>query len=105
MTVTPVNGSGRPAAVGSERSAMARLRARAQQLARHHHAMDLGRALADPLDAQLAVPTLQRHLAGDAHAAEDLDAAIDHLPGDLGRIDLADRGIDFDVVAQIAAPG
>src|SRR5216683_922181 len=61
----------------------------AQQVAGHHHAMHLRRALAEPLDAELPVPALERHLLGDAEAAEDLDAAVN----------------DLDVVAEIAAPG
>ena len=51
------------------------------------------------------MPALQRHLARDAEPAEHLDAAVDHLAGDFGRVDLADRGIDLDVLAKIAAPG
>ena len=75
----------------------------AQEIARDHHAVDFGRAFADPLDAQLAVPALQRQLVGDAEAAEDLHAAVDDAPGRLRRIELADRRFRLDVVAEIAA--
>src|ERR1041384_7348713 len=77
----------------------------AEQVARHHHAVPLGGALADALDAHLAVPALHRHLARNAEPAEHLDAAVDHFAGDLGRVDLGDRGIDLDVLPEIALPG
>src|ERR1043166_4696459 len=77
----------------------------AEQVARDHHAVNFRRALADALDAHLAVPALERHLARDAEPAEHLDAAVDHLAGDFGRVDLADRGIDLDVLPEIALPG
>src|SRR6478735_4862444 len=76
----------------------------AEQVARHHHAVHLGRALADALDAHLAVPALERHLARDAKPAEHLDAAVDHLAGDFGGVDFANGGIDLDVLAEIAFP-
>src|SRR6185503_4051944 len=74
-------------------------------IARDHHAVNFGRAFADALDAHLAMPALERHFARDAEPAEHLDAAIDHLAGDLGGVDLADRGIDLDVLAEITLPG
>src|SRR5262249_2845390 len=76
----------------------------AEQVARAHHAVHFGGAFADALDAHLAVPALQRHFARDAKPAEHLDAAVDHLAGDLRRVDLADRGIDLDVLPEIALP-
>src|SRR5256885_5927959 len=76
----------------------------AEQVARDHHAVHLGGALADALDAHFAIPALQRHLARDAKPAEHLDAAVDHLAGDFGGVDLANRGIDLDVLAEIALP-
>src|SRR6186997_18999 len=77
----------------------------AEQVARDHHAMHLGRALADALDAHLAIPALQRHLARNAKPPEHLDAAVDHLAGDFGGVDLANRGIDLDVLSEVALPG
>src|ERR1041384_4824401 len=77
----------------------------AEQGTRDHHPVHLGGALADALDAHLAVPALQRHLARNAEPAEHLDAAVDHFAGDLGRVDLGDRGIDLDVLPEIALPG
>src|ERR1051325_10189995 len=77
----------------------------AEQVARDHHPVHLGGALADALDAHLAVPALQRHLARQPKPAEHLDAAVDHLAGDFRRVDLANRGIDLDVLPEIALPG
>src|ERR1043165_40503 len=77
----------------------------AEQVARDHHAWTLRRTLADALDAHLAMPALERHLARDAESAEHLDAAIDHLAGDFGGVDLADRRVDLDVLPEIALPG
>src|ERR1043165_8299833 len=77
----------------------------AEQIARDHHAVNFRRAFADALDAHLAVPALERHFARDAEPAEHLDAAVDHLAGDFGRVDLADRGIDLDVLPEVALPG
>src|SRR6266446_6738135 len=77
----------------------------AEQVARHDHAVHLRRSFSDPLDAHLAVPALQRHFARDAEPAEHLDAAVDHLAGDFRRIDLADRRINLDVLAEVALPG
>src|ERR1043165_4033136 len=77
----------------------------AEQIARDHHAVNFRRTFADALDAHLAMPALERHLARNAEPAEHLDAAIDHLAGDFGRVDLADRGIDLDVLPEIALPG
>src|SRR5437764_14417210 len=74
----------------------------AEQVARNHHAVHLGGTLADALDAHLAVPALERHLARNAEPAEHLDAAIDDLPGSFGGVHLADRGIDLDDLPQIA---
>src|SRR5947209_244306 len=77
----------------------------AEQIARDHHAVHLGGTLTDALDAHLAIPAFQRHLARDAKPAEHLDAAVDHLAGDFGRIHLANRGIDLDVLPEVALPG
>src|SRR5580704_16035592 len=77
----------------------------AEQVAGDHHAMYLGRTFADALDAQFAVPAFQRHFPGDAEAAENLDAAIHHAARGFGGVDFADRGIDLDVEAEVAAPG
>src|SRR5436309_10151511 len=77
----------------------------AEQIARDHHAVHFGGTFADALDAHLAMPALQRHFARDTEPAEHLDAAVDHLAGDFGRVDLADRGIDFDVLPEVALPG
>src|SRR5262249_54483165 len=77
----------------------------AEQIARDDHAMHFGRAFADAFDAHLAMPALERHLARDAEPAEHLDATVDHLAGDLGGVDLADRRIDLDVPAHVAFPG
>src|SRR5207248_9758898 len=77
----------------------------ADEIARDHHAVHLGGTFADALDAHLAVPALQRHLARDAQPAEHLDTAVDHLAGDFGRVHLADRGVDLDVLPEIALPG
>src|SRR3954464_9054718 len=70
-----------------------------QKVTRHDHAVHFGRSLADALDAQLAVPALQRKLPGHAEPAEDLDTTVHHPPCRLGRVDLGDGGIDLDVVA------
>src|ERR1043165_404109 len=77
----------------------------AEQVARDHHAVHFGGAFADALDAHLAVPAFERHLARHPEPAEHLDAAVDHLAGDLGGVDLADRGVDLDVLTEIALPG
>src|SRR4051794_3959502 len=77
----------------------------AEQVARDHHAVHLGWPFADALDAHLAVPALERHLARDAEPAEHLDAAVDHLAGNLGRVHFADRRIDLDVLPEITFPG
>src|ERR1043165_5518326 len=77
----------------------------AEQVACNHHAMHLGGPFPDALDAHFAIPALQRHLARDAEAAEHLDAAVDHLAGNFGRVHLADRCIDLDVLPEIALPG
>src|ERR1051325_4351401 len=77
----------------------------AEQVARDHHAVHLGGAFADALDAHLAIPALQRHLARQPKPAEHLDAAVDHLAGHLGGVDLTDRGIDLDVLPEVALPG
>src|SRR4051794_31171 len=77
----------------------------AEQVARDHHAVHLGWPFADALDAHLAVPALERHLAREAEPAEHLDAAIDDLAGNFGGVHLADRGIDLDVLPEVALPG
>src|SRR4051794_35357112 len=77
----------------------------AEQVARDHHAVHLGWPFADALDAHLAMPPLERHLARDAEPAEHLDAAVDHLAGHFGGVDLADGRVDLDVLAEIALPG
>src|SRR5579883_2887320 len=59
------------------------------QVPRHHQPLDLGRPLADTADAQLTVPALQRQVAGDAVAAVDLQRAVHHTAGGLGREELA----------------
>src|SRR5688500_8574805 len=76
----------------------------AEQVAGHDEAVDLRRALADPLDPHLAVPALERHFLGDAHAAEDLDAAIDDAAGGLRGVDLADRRLHLVVLAEVGLP-
>src|SRR3954470_6220541 len=77
----------------------------AEQIARDHHAVHLGWPFADALDAHLAIPAFQRHFARDAKPAEHLDAAVDDLAGDFGRVHFADRRIDLDVLPEIALPG
>src|SRR4051812_38982625 len=77
----------------------------AEQIARDHHAVHLGGTLTDALDAHLAIPAFQRHFARDAKAAEHLDAAVHHLAGNLGRVNLANRRIDLDVLPEVALPG
>src|SRR4051812_12401873 len=77
----------------------------AKQIARDHHAVHLGGTLANALDAHLTVPSFERHLARDAKPAEHLDAAVDHLAGHFGRVNLADRGVDLDVLPEVALPG
>src|SRR3954454_11072009 len=77
----------------------------AEQVARDHHAMHLGWPFADALNAHLAIPAFQRHFARDAEPAEHLNAAVDHLAGDFGRIHFANRGIDLDVLPEVTLPG
>src|SRR3954454_24973825 len=77
----------------------------AEQIARDHHAVHLGGALADALDAHLTMPAFERHLSRDTKPAEHLDATVDHLARDFGRVNLADRGVDLDVLPQVALPG
>src|SRR6185295_13516286 len=60
-------------------------------LVRDHEPLDLGRALPDPVDAQLAPQPLHRLLAHVAAAAEDLHAAVDDAVGRLGAAELDHR--------------
>src|SRR5262252_7962888 len=76
----------------------------ADEVAGDDHAVDLGGSFTDPLDAQLTIPALERHLARHAHAAEDLDAAVDHATGRLGAVHLADRRLVLDVDAAVRLP-
>src|SRR3954453_22409498 len=77
----------------------------AKQVARDQHAVHLGGTLADAFDAHLAIPAFQRHFARDAESAEHLNAAVDHLAGNLGGVHLANRRIDLDVLAEVSLPG
>src|SRR5262249_402862 len=77
----------------------------AEQVARDHHAVHLGGALTDALDAHLPIPALHRHLARQPKPAEHLNAPATHLAGDFGGVHLADRGIDLDVLPEVALPG
>src|SRR5437016_8320155 len=76
----------------------------AQHVARDYHTHDLRGSFADALDPQLPVPALERHLARDAHAAEHLDAAIDHATCGFGPVDLGNRCVQLDVFAAIRFP-
>ena len=81
------------------------------RLAGDQQVHDLGRALEDPVDAHVA----QELLGGDgllaaglerlgrlvAAAAANLDQLVDHLPPQLGGVELGDRGLDADVVLLV----
>jgi hypothetical protein len=58
--------------------------------------LDLGRALPDPVDPQLAQEALGGELAHVAAAAEDLDDAVGAAPGRLGREQLGERRLGVD---------
>src|SRR2546426_2892593 len=69
---------------------------RPQHLARDDVPLNLARAIPDAVDARVAPHALQRELAHQSHAAEDLDCPVrdagNHLGGEeLGLRDLAVR--------------
>src|SRR5262245_33330922 len=77
----------------------------AEERARDHHTVDLGRPLADASHARLAVPALERELFRHTVAAVDLHRRVDHAPEHLARVELGDRGLDPRVLAAVGLPG
>src|SRR6187200_1971659 len=74
-------------------SARQRPRAALGQLIGHDVALDLGGALPDAFDAELAPEALGHVLAHVAAAAEDLHGAVGHAVGHLARIQLHHRAL------------
>src|SRR3954452_9935598 len=64
--------------------------------------LDLRRALEDVVDLRVAVPALDRELAGVAVAAEDLHRALGGPDGDLAGLELAHRALG--VLERLAGP-
>src|SRR5579872_7621277 len=64
--------------------------ASAQQVARDHHPMHFRGAFADPADARLAVPSLERKLLAHAVTAMDLHRAINHAAERLTGVEFRD---------------
>lgn len=82
-------------------------------LARDQQVHDLGGALEDAVDAQVAEHLLggdgafaagaQRVGGLEAAAAADLDQFVGHEPGHLGAVELGEGGLDADVVAVLVS--
>src|SRR6266851_3274530 len=105
-SITRIPSSGRPIELSSSSPPRRRRhRARsAQQVARDHHPMHFRGAFADPADARLAVPSLERKLLAHAIAAVDLHRAVDHAPQRLARIQFRDRRFHPRVLAAVGLP-
>src|SRR5882724_3885530 len=77
----------------------------AEERARDHHAVDLGRPLADTAHARFTVPALERKFLRDSVAAVDLHRGIDDAPEHLARVELRDRRLDPRVLPAVGLPG
>src|ERR1700759_1058775 len=76
-----------------------------EQIAGDHPAVDLGGAVADSPEADLAEVGLDRVFFEVAAAAEDLKAAVGDALGHLGGVELRLEGVGADVFATVGAPG